>query len=357
MKGDGRLFHTSAKSLHLVLVYSSILSIRYLTVHLPRIFRLPVLVWVLAASLAPHALAQGLVGAPIKLLVPVSPGGTSDVVARLVADRLTHALGQPVVVENRVGATGRIAAMALKNAPPDGRTLLLAPIVVTVIAPFVFKRVEYDPVKDFAPVAQVASYRFALAVTPALPVRTVAEFTAWAKTHPDQANVGTQAVGSVPHFFGEIIRQAARIEMVHVPYLELGQLHAALISGRIPAGICALGDLITLHRAGRVRIIAVSGTRRSPLLPEVPTFVEEGLPAVAGDGWTAVFAPAGTPKPVIARLSAAIVAAAHAPEVVEKLTKLGIEPTGTTPEALARIMAVDTLRWGEVIKAAGFVAR
>lgn len=288
--------------------------------------------------------------------MPVSPGGTSDIAARIVAERLTESLGRPVVVENRVGGTGRIAAVALKNAAPDGNTVLLTPIAVTVIAPLVFTKLEYDPATDFAPVSQVCTYQFALAVTPSLPVRNVPEFGAWANAHPDQANFGTVAVGSVPHFFGEMIRAATGVEMVHVPHGTLAQLKIELMSGRIPAGISALSDLIDVHRSGRIRIIATSGAERSPLLPEVPTFREQGYPAVEGSGWNAVFAPAGTPQAAIDQLSKAIVAAVHAPEVREKFFKLGIEPTGTTPQALADILAADTKRWRKVIKLSGFVA-
>lgn len=303
-----------------------------------------------------HAHAQGLVDRLIRILVPVSAGGTTDVAARLVADQLRESLGRPVVVENRVGATGRIAAMALKSAAPDGNTLLLAPIAVTVIAPFVFRRLDYDPVKDFAPISQVATYQFALAVTPNLPVQNVSEFIAWANAHPDKANFGTAAIGSVPHFFGVMVREATGIQMVHVPYGTLSQLETELMSGTIASGISALPDLIGLHRVGSIRIIAISGAARSLLLPEVPTFVQQGFPAVDGSGWTAVFAPAGTPRTVIDQLSEAIIAAVRVPAVRERFVKLGIEPTGTTPEELASILAADSKRWRKVIKASGFVA-
>jgi len=321
-------------------------------------FRFLRLAAALAAAVLCHgALAQGLLDRPVKVLVPVSPGGTSDIAARVVADELTRALRRPFVVENRVGGTGRLAAMALKNAAPDGETLLLTPIAVTVIAPLVFKRLDYDPVRDFAPVAQVATYQFAFAVTPGLPVRTVPEFVRWAKAHPSQANFASPAVGSVPHFFGVMIREETGVEMVHVPYSSLAQLKTELASGKVAAGVSALSDFTELHRAGAIRIIGTSGARRSPLLPEVPTFAEAGFPTVGGSGWTAMFAPAGTPAPLVDQLSKAIVAAVRAPAVADKLTRLGIEPTGTTPQELAEIMAADTVRWGGIIKASGFEAK
>ncbi len=311
----------------------------------------------LALAMCCHgAVAQGLYEGPVKVIVPVSPGGTSDIAARLVADELARTLKRPFVVENRVGGTGRIAAMALKSAAPDGATLLLTPIAVTVIAPFVFKRLDYDPVKDFAPISQVATYQFAFAVTSTLRARTVPEFVAWAKAHPDEANFGTAGIGSAPHFIGAMIVAATGVEMLHIPHRGFAQLKTELMSGRLAAGISALSDFTDLDRAGQVRIIATSGAERSPLLPQVPTFAEQGYPAVVASGWTALFAPAGTPKAVIDQISEAVIAAVHVPEVRERFARLGIEPTGTTPQALAEILASDSKRWSRVIKASGFVA-
>ena len=310
----------------------------------------------IAAAVSPEARAQNTLAHPVRILVPVAAGGTSDIAARLIADGVKDAIGQPVVVENRPGATGRIAAEALRHAAPDGTTLLLAPIAVTVLAPFVLEPLNYDPVRDFAPVAQVAKYEYALAVNSNHPARTVPEFVAWAKANPAQATYGTPGAGSVPHLIGVMVSRASGIELVHVPYRGLGQVENELLGGQIAAGIGTLPDLTELHRAGRTRIIATSGARRSPLLPSVPTFREQGFAAVEAVGWTAVYAPAKTPKPTIDRLSAAIVKSLRAPAVQEKFVGLGIEPTGTTPEELAAIMAADTARWAPVLKAAGFSA-
>jgi len=298
--------------------------------------------------------AQKLIERPVRILVPVPAGGTSDVVARLIADRLRNGGGQPVVVENKPGATGRIAVEAFESAAADGTTLLLAPIAIPVIGPLVFKDLRYDPAKDFAPVAQVAKYEFALAVAADHPARTIPEFVAWAKANPAQANFGTPGAGSLPHFLGAMVRRAAGIELVHVAYKGVAPLEAELMSGQIAAGISALSDLIALHRAGKLRILATSGAKQSPLLPAVPTFKQQGFPAVEAVGWHGVYAPPGTPKTVIDQLSAAIVAAVQAPEVREQFIKLGLEPTGTTPETLAAIMAADTARWALIIKASGF---
>ena len=301
-----------------------------------------------------HAQTERLIKEPIRILVPVSPGGTSDITARLLADSLRETLGQPVFVQNRPGAAGRIAAEALKGAAPDGTTFLLAPMAVTVWAPMVFKRLGYDPVKDFAPISQVAKIHYAFAVGPTHQARTVAEFVAWAQANSGQANYGTPGAGSVSHFLGTLFGQEAGLEMVHVSYRGANSLITELMGGQVPCAISALSDLIELHRAGRIRIIATAGSERSPVLPAVPTFKEQGFPKVEGVGWTGLYAPAGTAKPVIDQLAMAVAKALRSSAVSEKLNNLGIEPTGTTPEELASIMAADTARWAPIIKASGF---
>lgn len=307
-----------------------------------------------ASLFASATLAQSAFKGPLRILVGFAAGGSSDIAARMLADKLKDTLGQPVVVENRVGAGGRIAAEALKNAPPDGATLLLIPVVVPVLAPLVFKQLNYDPAKDFAPVSQVATYQFALAVAPGHPARTVTEFVTWLKAHPGEANFGSPAPGSLPHFFGLMIGQATGIDMVHVAYKGGAPLATDLMGGQIPAGIDSLSDMMELHRAGRIRIIATSGAQRSPLLPSVPTFKEQGFASIEGSGWIGVYVPSRTPRTVIDDLSAAIVKALQMPEIRERLLSLGYEPTGTTPEALAAIMAADTARWAPIIKRSGF---
>ena len=310
----------------------------------------------MVATAFPDAHAQSTFARPVRILVAVAPGGASDIAARLIADGIKDAIGQPVVVENRPGATGRIAAESLKHAAPDGTTVLLAPIVVSVLAPLVFRDLGYDPAKDFAPVAQVARYPFAIAVRPDHPARTVPEFVDWARRNPARATFGTAGSGGVPHLLGVLVARATGTELVHVSYKSLAQVEAELIGGQIAAGISVVSDLVGLHRAGRIRIIATSGTRRSPILPQVPTFVEQGLASAVAVGWNAVYAPAGTPKPAIDALSAAIVSALRTPPIREKLLSLGMEPTGTTPEALAAIIAADTAYWTPVIRAARFDA-
>lgn len=298
------------------------------------------------------AQAQDTVGTPIRILLGFADDA-GYVLAQLISGSIGGATGRPVVVERKPGATGRIAAEVLKNSAPDGATLYLAPIVVPVIAPLVFRSLSYDPAKDFAPIAQVATFRYALVVPPNHPARTGPEFVAWAK-HEGQATFGTAGAGSIPHFFGLMIGQTTGTRMVHVAYRGAAPMSADLMGGHIAAGIDSLGNFIDLHRAGRLRILATSGAERSPLSPTVPTFGEQGLAALDAVGWVALYARAGTPKPLIDQLSAAVMAALRTPEIRDRFMSLGFEPTGTTPEELGAIMAADTARWAPIIKASGF---
>ncbi len=293
---------------------------------------------------------------PLRILVGFTAGGTTDQAARLLASQLKDSLGRAVIVENKPGASGRIAAMALKNAPPDATTIMLAPMVVTVLAPLVWSHLDYDPGRDFAPVAHVASYAMALAVNVDIPVRNLPEFVVWAKASPGRANYGVSALGSLPHLFGVIVGQATGMPWIAVPYRGNAPLAADLVGGQITAAMDALSNLIELHRAGRIRIIATSGTRRSTLLPDVPTFREQGLPKIEGAGWIAMYAPIGTPKAAIAEISAAINDALRRPQVREQLIHLGYEPMPTPADELKAIEATEAARWGPIIKAVGFSA-
>ena len=306
---------------------------------------------VLAAS---SAIAQ--VDKPVRLLVGFAPGGSADIAARLIAERMRDELKQPVIVENRPGAGGRIAAEAVKNAPADGSTLMLAPIVVTVLAPMVFSKLPYDPIADFAPVAQVADFQFALSVNASHPARTIGELVAWYKANPTKANFGSPAPGSLPNFFGMLVATSAQVDLVHVPFNGGGPMMNALMGDQITAAIDTLAEQIELHKTGRVRMLATTGTARSPLLPDVPTFTESGLPGVQGTAWFAVYAPAKTPDATVRQLNAAINQALLVPEVRERMTRLGLEPTGGTSVALGTRMGQDTKRWAPIVRASGFRA-
>ena len=263
-------------------------------------------------------------------------------------------LHQPVIVENRPGAGGRIAAETLRNAPADGSVLMLTPIVVTVLAPLVFSKLPYDPVADFAPIALVGNFQFALSVNGTHPAKNMKELMAWYRANPSKANFGSPAPGSLPHFFGVMISKSAGLDLIHVPYSGGGPMMNGLMGDQVTAAIDTLAEQVELHRAGKVRILATSGTTRNPLLPEVPTFTESGLSGVEGTAWFAIYAPAKTPEATVRQLNAAINKALAAPELRERFMRLGLEPTGGTPADLAARMVQDTARWAPIVKASGF---
>ena len=302
------------------------------------------------------AAAAAQVDRPVKILVGFAAGGSADIAARLIAERMQPELKQPVMVDNKPGAGGRIAAEMLKNAPPDGGTIMLAPIVVPVLAPLVFSKLSYDPVADFAPVVRVADFQFGLSVNAANPIRSVSELITWSRFNASLANYGTPAPGSLPHFFGVQIAKATGIDYVHVPFNGGAPAMNALIGNQVGFVIDTLVDGIEMHRAGKTRMIATSGSARSPLLPEVPTFTEAGLAGIEGVSWFAVYAPAKTPEGVVRQLNAAINKALAAPELRERFTRLGLEPAGGTPADLAAVMKRDSERWAPVVKASGFRA-
>ena len=293
---------------------------------------------------------------PVRILVGFAPGGTSDVIARLVANRVAASLGTPVIVENRPGANGFIAAEALKNATPDGKTLMIAPIAVSVFAPLTHDKLRYDPVKDFAPVSLAAHFQFALAVGTASPPKTLHEHIASLRATPAKALYGVPLSGGPGHFLGVMVAQATGIDLAFVPYKGSAALVADLIAGHVPAAIAPVNALVKHHQSGKVLILASFGARRSPVAPDVPTFKELGFADMDVTGWQAFHATAGTPLPVIERLSAAIASAIKATDVSERLLALGLEPVGSTPEELARRMAEDTVRWTPAVRASGFRA-
>jgi tripartite-type tricarboxylate transporter receptor subunit TctC len=304
----------------------------------------------LLGALSAHAQDQ------VRILVGFPPGGSADLIARMVAEKARDGLGGTVIVENRPGAGGQIAAEQLKGAPPDGKTLMAAPVAVTVIAPLTHRKLRYEPMKDFAPVSLAVNFQLAFSVGPGSPATSLAEYIAWVKANPKQATFGSPAAGSLPHFFGLLVGRAAGVEMLHVAYKGGAPLLNDLLGGQVPAAVDVLSEAARHHDAGKLRILASSGTKRSNATPNVPTFTELGQPQIQGDGWFAFHAPGGTPRAIVERQSAAIAAAIRAPDVSERLVKMGFEPVGSSPDELAKRMTEDTLRWGPVVKASGFTA-
>ena len=303
---------------------------------------------------APQALAQS--DKPIKLIVGFPPGGSIDTVARTIAEKMRVDLNQPVVIENKTGAGGRLAAELLKNAPADGTTLMITPVVVPVLAPLVFSKLPYNPVTDFTPVGHVVNFNFGLAVKGDSPIKSVSEFVAWLKANPQKASFGSPAAGSLPHFFGLLLAREAKVDMVHISYNGGAPLQTAVLGDQVPAGIDVVFEFLQNHRAGKARIIATSGRARAKVLPDVPTFAEQGFPNIVGQGWFGLYAPPKTASAEVERVNKALNKALASPDVIEKFLSLGLETGGGSAADLVRIMEADTNRWGPIVKASGFKA-
>jgi len=311
---------------------------------------------VASTSLATPAIAQDKIDRPVKILVGFPPGGTADVMARAVADKMKDTLGQPVIVENRPGAIGRIAADAVKAAAPDGTTIMVMPIGPMAVVPHTYKTLSYDPLKDFAPIGMGSTFQFAIAAGPQSGAKTWPEYVAWAKANPGKSSYATSGAGSLPHFFGVLLSREAGIEMLHVPYKGSAAYMNELIGGNVPTAVDAIADLTEQHRAGKVQILASSGRKRSTAVPDVPTFAEIGVKGVEAEGWFGFFAPAKTPKAIVDQLNRSLNAALTSPDVAERLTRLGMDPAPSTPEEFGRVLAADYAKWGPVVKATGFTA-
>jgi len=309
-----------------------------------------------AAAAAPAFAQEVKFDKPIRILVGFAPGGTADIIARVVADKMGATLGQPVIVENRPGAIGRIAADAVKAAPPDGTLLMVQPIGPMAVVPHVYKDITYDPLKDFTPVAIGATFQFAIAAGPMSGAKTWQEFAAWAKANPGKAGYATSGAGSLPHFFGVLLGKGIGVEMTHVPYKGSAAYANDLLGGQVASAVDAIADLTELHRAGKVKLLASSGAKRSTAVPDVPTFNELGVTGVEAMGWFGFFAPAKTPKPIVDALNSAINKALQSPDVAAKLSGLGMDPATGTPEQFAKTLADDYNKWGPIVKASGFKA-
>lgn len=295
-------------------------------------------------------------GRPATLIVPLPPGGATDSIARVLAASVQSATGQVIVVENRSGGSGQVALRALRQAAPDGKTLLIAPFAMAVLGPLTTPNEPFASGRDFAPIGQLAEYSIAFAVGAQVQARTMQEYVEWVRQHPASAAVGVPSAGSLPHLYTLLLGQAGKVDLVVVPYRGTPQLTADLLGGNISAGFGVLSDLVGLHRSGKLRILAMSGARRAAIAPDVPTFRQQGFPALEGKGWTALVAPVHTPPAVRAWWAKAVLDALRDPGTRQKLITLGVEPTGSTAQELEAIIARDIARWAPVAKAAGLSA-
>ena len=309
----------------------------------------------LTALTSPAAWAQAD-KPPLRILVGFPPGGSADVIARLLAERLPAQLGgQAVVVENKPGAAGRIAIDALKNAAPDGNTVVIMPSGPVVLFPHVYKKLSYDVNKDLAPISQLAGFQFCVVSGPKSNVKTMTDLVARAKADPSTASYGSSGNGTVPHFLGLMIGDAVGIDFQHVPFQGGAPAMTALMGGHIGYTMDVVTEALEQHRAGKVRVIAVAGAQRAPQLPEVPTLREQGV-AMDASAWFAMYGPGSLPPATAQRLSSAVQAALKDPALSQRMSALGLDPIGGTPEQLAAVQRADFAKWAKPVKASGFQA-
>jgi len=292
---------------------------------------------------------------PIRFILPFPPGGGTDILGRIVAERLTSSLGQPVVLENRGGAGGNVGAEAAAKAAPDGYTIVLvAPSLA--ISPSLYTRLNYDPVKDLAPISLVGTVPNVLITHPSLPAQTLAEFIALAKTKPGGMNFGSGGSGTSNHLAGELFNNVAGVRLVHVPYKGVNLAMNDVLGGQIQLVVIGIPAAAPHIKAGRLRAFGVIAPQRSPALPEVPTVAEAGLSNFEVTTWYGVLAPAGTPRPIIGRLNAELVRVMHAPDLQARFAATGTEPRTSTPEEFADYIRQEIAKWGKVVRDANLKA-
>jgi tripartite-type tricarboxylate transporter receptor subunit TctC len=309
--------------------------------------------FVLLALSAAAAAAQPYPSKPIRLVVPFPAGGTTDILAREVGQRLSLSLGQPVVIDNRPGAAGNIGSELVAKSAPDGYTLLMATVGTHAINPNLYARIPYDHVKDFAPVVLVAGVPNVLEVTPSLPVHSVADLIKLAKEKPGQINFASSGSGTSIHLSGELFKTMAGVDMTHVPYKGSAPAITDLIGGQVQVMFDNLPSSLQQIKAGKLRAIAVTSAQRAPALPDVPTIAESGLPGFEATSWFGIVAPAGTPPTIIARINADVNQWLQSPEAKEKLLAQGAVAAGGSPEQFAAYIHAETEKWARVVKASG----
>jgi tripartite-type tricarboxylate transporter receptor subunit TctC len=313
----------------------------------------------LAANASAQPAATGAKSWPsraIHMIVPFPAGSSPDLIARILTEKLAPALGQPVIVENRPGAGGNLGTALVAKAAPDGYTIGLSipgPLAVNTV---LYKKMQYDPFKDLAPVSLVGASPNVLVVDPKLKVNSVKEFVALAKSQPGKLSYGSVGNGSASHLTMELFKEAAGIELVHVPYPGSPQVNAAILGGQVAAGFVVPATAMPLVQAGKLKALATTTNVRSIVLPEYPTLAEAGYPDVVSTAWNAVVAPAKTPQPIVEHLNRELVAILRSEDVRDKMFRLYFQPTGSSPAELASLMRSEVERWGKVIQRTGATA-
>lgn len=316
----------------------------------------PLLLTLASTAAVAQSHLQNYPDKPVRMIVPYAPGGSSDILARLLGQRLGETMGQTFVVDNRAGAGSMIGTALTARAPADGYTIILSDMPHT-INPAVYSKVPYDPVNDFTPVTLVARAPTWLFLNPAVPAKTVSEFVALAKKQPGKLAIGSAGNGSGTHLVAELLQRGAGIQLTHVPFKGAGPSIAAVVAGEIQASFTSMPAALPFVQTGRLRPVGVSSPQRNPAQPDVPTFQESGIPGLTLYHWFGVLAPAGLPKPVLARLGREITAAVHHPATLERYKTMLIEPASTSSAEFLALIKSDLQRWGKVVKEAGIRAQ
>jgi tripartite-type tricarboxylate transporter receptor subunit TctC len=310
---------------------------------------------IVAMTIAGAALAQ-YPAKPVRIVVPYPPGGTSDILARLIGAKLADSLGQPFPVENRPGASGAIGSQVVAKAAPDGYTLLLGTASTHGVNSAIQKSLPYDAIKDFSPITVVGGTPNVILVHPDIAAKSLAELLALARSKPGRLNFGSTSLGGTPHMSAELLKMMTCVDIVHVPYKGAGPMLADLIGGQVQIGFDNLPSSTGHIRSGKVRALAVTTPKRWPGSPEIPTVAESGVPGYEVSGWFGLLAPGGTPRPVVDTLYRAISAALKLPEMQKQMLELGAEPGGNAPDDFARQIAAEIEKWKKVVAATGVKA-
>ena len=311
-----------------------------------------ILAGAMLCALSIAAIAQDFPSKPIRLIVPFATGGVTDTSARLIADKLSRAIGQQVIVENRPGGSGNPGTQYVAQSVPDGYTLLLAFDGTMVINPFVFPKIPFDTVKDFQPVTKLGDAALVLVAHPAVPAKNFSELLAYSKANPGKLSFGHSGTGGTTHVAGELLKQRSGLDMLHIPYKSGGQAVVDAIGGQVPLAYSAVAGAHAHVKSGKLKAIGVSSLKRISSLPDAPTFDEQGVAGFEAVSWVGIMAPAKTPRAIVDRLQRDLAAILKDQDTRDRFTTLGIEPVGNTPEQFAEQIKADLARWGKVVEQA-----
>lgn len=307
--------------------------------------------FLLAAS--PLRAQGGFPDRPIRFVIPFAAGGGTSVIGRIVADGMAADLGRSLVIDNRPGAGGNVAAEFVAKSPADGYTLLYATVGIMAINPALYRTIPFDPIRDFAPITRMTTGPNVLVVHPDIPARSLQEFIALARARPGSLNYGSGGSGTTTHLSGEMLRAITGIDITHVPYRGDGPAIVDLLANRVQLMFGNLNGMAALLRNGQVRALAITSRERWPSAPEIPTFIEQGVPGYEVSGWSGLMAPAGTPQPILERLHRATTTALAQPATRMRLEELGLLPIGDTPDEFAAVLREDMRTWAEVVRVSG----